>query len=67
MTVSAREIRAARKAAQLTQGEAAKLVGVTLTSWQRWETRRALTSSRQMPNSAWELFQIKTQQMKDAR
>lgn len=51
------EILAARKAAGLTQTQAAKLVGVTLRAWQYWEA-----GERTMPTSAWELFLIKTRE-----
>ena len=49
------EILAARKAAGLTQTQAAATVGVTLRAWQYWEA-----GQREMPASAWELFNIKT-------
>ena len=49
------EILAARKAAGLTQTQAATLVGVTLRAWQSWEA-----GQREMPARAGELFQIKT-------
>lgn len=48
------EIRAARKAAGLTQGEAAEIVHVSKIAWAKWEggERRPLLA-------VWELFQIK--------
>ena len=49
------EIMAARKAAGLTQTQAAGMVGVKLRAWQYWEA-----GERTMPTSAWELFLIKT-------
>ena len=48
------EILAARKAAGLTQTQAAGIVGVKLRAWQYWEA-----GGRTMPTSAWELFLIK--------
>ena len=50
------EILAARKAAGLTQTQAATLVGVKLRAWQYWEA-----GGRVMPVAMWELFLIKTQ------
>ena len=47
-------IRKARKAAGLTQTEAATLVHVGLRTWQMWEA-----GDRSMPANAWELFCIK--------
>lgn len=49
------EIKAARAAAGLTQSQAAAVVHVTLSGWQRWED-----GTRRMPPGLWELFQIKT-------
>jgi len=49
------KIRAARKAAGLTQSEAAALVHAKMRTWQDWEGGR-----RKMPLAAWELFLIKT-------
>lgn len=49
------QIRAARKAAGLTQAEAASLVhAASYRTWQDWEAGR-----RPMPLMAWELFCIK--------
>lgn len=44
-------IRAARKAAGLTQTEAGRLIYASLTGWQGWEYGR-----RQMPAAEWDLF-----------
>jgi len=49
------EIIAARKAAKLTQQEAANIVGVHSTSWQRWEY-----GTSNMRQGLWELFLSKT-------
>lgn len=49
------EIKKARTAAGLTQTQAAKLVHVVLSSWQRWEA-----GERKMHPAYWELFLIKT-------
>lgn len=48
------EIRAARKAAGLTQTEAARLVFASLISWQKWEA-----GDRRMHPAFWELFRRK--------
>jgi DNA-binding transcriptional regulator YiaG len=50
------EIREARLRANLTQTQAAALVGVSDRSWRYWEE-----GGRQMQESKWELFQIKTE------
>jgi putative transcriptional regulator len=49
------EIKAARKAADLTQTEAAELVHSTLRSWQDWEYGKYPIHA-----GLWELFLIKT-------
>lgn len=49
------EIRAAREAAGLTQGEAAALVYTTLRNWQQWEG-----NERRCHPAFFELFMIKT-------
>ena len=49
------DIRAARRAFGLTQSQAGAMVGVTDRAWRYWER-----GERNMPTSAWELFQIKT-------
>lgn len=51
-----REIVEARDAAGLTQTQAAALVYVTLSGWQRWEQ-----GERPMHPAFWELFRLKTQ------
>lgn len=56
------EIKAARKAANLTQQEAADLLSVSVRTWQSWEAREGLANHRKMPRMAWELFQIKSTQ-----
>lgn len=48
------EIRAARKAAGLTQQQAADLLYTSLRAWQQWEY-----GERPMHASFWELFRIK--------
>lgn len=50
------EIRSTRKAAGLTQTEAARLIHSTLRAWQEWEA-----GNRQMHPGLWELFRIKVQ------
>lgn len=50
------QIRAARKAAGMTQADAAKTVHATLRTWQMWEA-----GDRGINHSAWELFKIKTE------
>lgn len=56
------QIRAARKAAGLTQTEAGRLVHVGLRGWQEWEA-----GNRQMHPGLWELFQIKSTAVLGAR
>jgi DNA-binding XRE family transcriptional regulator len=58
------EIKSTRLAAGLTQTEAANLVYVSLKGWQRWETEEALTTHRTMPAATWELFLMKTKEMR---
>lgn len=48
------EIRAARKAAGLSQREAAALIHATLRAWEAWEQ-----GERPMHPGLWELFRIK--------
>jgi len=52
------QVRAARKAAGLTQAEAAALVYHTRRAWQNWELEK-----REMDPAVFELFQIKTGQI----
>ena len=56
------DIRAALKAAGLTQTEAARLVHGTLRAWQEWEA-----GNRQMHPGLWELFALKTAQLAGAQ
>lgn len=51
------EIIQTRKAAALTQSQAAALVYVTTRNWQQWEG-----GERQMHPAIWELFNLKTGQ-----
>lgn len=51
---SPEEIKAARKAAKLTQTQAADLTHVTTRGWQHWEA-----GDREMHPAIWELFLIK--------
>lgn len=50
------EVRAARKAAGLSQTAAAALIHCTLRGWQEWEY-----GNRRMHPAFWELFRLKTQ------
>ena len=52
------DVRAARKAARLTQTEAAKLVCSALRTWQDWEAGTA-----PMHPGLWRLFRIETARM----
>lgn len=52
------DIRAARKAAQLTQTEASAIAFVALRTWQSWEAGEAA-----MPTSAWLVFMHRTGQL----
>lgn len=55
MTIpTAQQVLDARKAAGMTQEQAAACVYVTVRSWQGWEWGEV-----QMPAAKWELFQIK--------
>ena len=49
------EIKSARASGGLTQGQAAKLIHVDISTWQRWEM-----GDRKMHPAMWELFLIKT-------
>jgi transcriptional regulator with XRE-family HTH domain len=55
-------IRTARKAARLTQKQAAELVSVSLSTWGKWEA-----GTHRMPASTFEMFLIKTQQLKQSK
>ncbi|MGF3026490.1 helix-turn-helix domain-containing protein [Methylobacterium aquaticum] len=54
------EVKAARIAAGLTQQQAADLVGVTLSAWQRWETPPEMSSARRISPAAWRSFRVQT-------
>jgi len=56
------EIKSARLAAGLTQTEAATLVHAGLKTWQNWESESG--EARAMPLAAWELFLIKTTELR---
>lgn len=51
------DIIAARKKAELSAAQAARLVYVDSRTWRRWEA-----GEKQMPEGAWELFKIKSSQ-----
>ena len=53
------EIRAKRKLARLTQKQACTMVHASLRSWNEWES-----GTRPMHPGLWELFCIKTSQLK---
>lgn len=55
------DVLAARTAARLTQTEAAALIYVTLSAWQRWEA-----GDRQMHPAFWELWHIKLKGLTNA-
>ena len=55
-------IRASRLSLGLTQQQAGELVGASARAWRAWEA-----GFRVMPGSKWELFTIKTQEVKDGR
>ncbi len=52
-------IRATRLALGLTQQQSGALVGASARAWRSWEA-----GVRVMPEAKWELFQIKTKEMK---
>ena len=54
------EVRAARKAAGLTQAQAAALVYATPRNWQQWEQTEG-SNARRMHPGLWELFRLKTE------
>lgn len=56
---SAEQIQAARLKAGLTQSQCAALVHVDLRSWRRWEL-----AERQINLAAWELFLLRTGQIR---
>lgn len=49
------DIRVAREAAGLTQGQAAELIYRTVRNWQQWEG-----GERRMDPALWELFHLKS-------
>lgn len=53
-----KEIRAARKAAGLSQSVAAELVHSKLRTWQQWEA-----GDRKMHPGLWELFRLKIEEL----
>jgi DNA (cytosine-5)-methyltransferase 1 len=58
------EVLAARQAAGLTQTQAAELVHSKLRAWQCWEAKEGTAEHRRMHPGLWELFRIKTGQIK---
>lgn len=61
------EIRAARKAADLTQTAAAALVHAALRTWQHWESAAGDDDARAMPLASWDLFLLKTKPLRRRR
>ena len=55
---SPKELKIARKAAGLTAAAAAKLVGVSTVTWQRWEGQTARKT--EIHYAHWELFLLRT-------
>lgn len=56
------QVRAARKAAGLTQTQAAELVHAAgWRTWWNWEKESSSAESREIPLAAWDLFLIKTE------
>lgn len=53
------EVKTARDKAMLTQTQAAAVIHATLGGWQKWEA-----GTRHMHPAFWELFLIKTNQIK---
>ena len=53
------DIRQSRRALGLTQAQAGALVGVTDRAWRYWER-----GERVMPKGMWELFNLKTKELK---
>ena len=52
-------IRTTRLALNLTQSQAGAIVGATARAWRAWEA-----GFRVMPGSKWELFNLKTKELK---
>ena len=59
MTPTPGEIRAVRKAAGLTQTQAAQLIHATLRAWQCWEAPQGTPAARSMHPGLFELFVYK--------
>lgn len=55
-------IKTSRKRANLTQAQAAHLVGTRLRTWQNWETPEFSQSHRRIPQYKWDLFLMATGQ-----
>ena len=55
------EIKERRMHAMQTQSEAAAVVHVTVTAWQRWEAPEWAKSARVMPLGLWELYCLRTE------
>lgn len=53
------DIRSSRLSLSLTQAQAGALIGATARTWRAWES-----GFRVMPGSKWELWEIKTREMK---
>ena len=58
------QIKLARENAGLTQAEAAALIYKDKSAWRRWETEKTLSSARDMDPALYELFMLKTGQLK---
>lgn len=54
------EVRAARLEAGLTQKQAGRIVHMTATSWGRFEALPSLASFRQISETTWDLFLLRT-------
>jgi putative transcriptional regulator len=53
------EVRAARSAAGLTQTQAAAVLYITTSGWQKYETASDMQNNRPMPAALFELFLLK--------
>ncbi len=53
-------VRDARSRAQLTEAQAAGIVGVTMSEWRQWESKNADAEEGCMPVAAWHLFLLRT-------
>lgn len=57
--INPKSIKAARTAANLTQAQAATMIGASTRTWQDWEqTKPDGTPKRNMPQAKWALFKI---------